>query len=207
MKKWFLQWNLWIISLINIGVLITNLCYLSYFYPRYETLSFDYLGLIVGVLSFLVTLLLGWQIFSSIDTKNKIEKIETLQNILKEKIDSFKEFQIKEEKKMRYHISRMQGLSLYEKQPYTAYIAFFDSLETALKINNSEYAYTSLNDLQGVANIIQKSKIANGSDDENIKSLSIDRLKDYELFSLIKDRYLSIYNSSSNSIPKSNNID
>lgn len=43
-------------------------------YPRTD-LSMDYLGLIVGILSLLVTVLLGWQIFQVIDLRKTKEEI------------------------------------------------------------------------------------------------------------------------------------
>lgn len=67
MKNYFLKCSFWLIGLFNIGLMLTNLYYLSNFYPRYENPSFDYLGVIVGILSFLVAILailLGYNIFS-----------------------------------------------------------------------------------------------------------------------------------------------
>ena len=42
--------------------------------PRYSELNIDYIGVIIGILSFLVTVLLGWNIYTLIDTKEIINK-------------------------------------------------------------------------------------------------------------------------------------
>lgn len=40
--------------------------------------DFDYLGLLVGILSFLVTLLLGWQIYNSLTIHSQIDSLKKL---------------------------------------------------------------------------------------------------------------------------------
>lgn len=50
--------------------------------PRGVSLDFDYYGIIVGVLSILVTVLIGWNIYSVVDLKRiKEEQYSTLMNI------------------------------------------------------------------------------------------------------------------------------
>lgn len=53
-----------------------NLYYLCKDYPRTQDLDIDYVGVIVGVLSILVTLLVGWQIFQNVDFSRRLKKIE-----------------------------------------------------------------------------------------------------------------------------------
>lgn len=53
-----------------------NLYYLTNIYPRRgENLSFDYMGIIVGILSLLVGFLVAWQIYKTIEVDKKIEAI------------------------------------------------------------------------------------------------------------------------------------
>lgn len=56
------------LSFIAIGIVIFK------HYPRTD-LDFDYLGLIVGILAFLVTVLLGWQIINVITIRREMRKI------------------------------------------------------------------------------------------------------------------------------------
>lgn len=56
----------------NLAVIVdTLLCFflLFAFYPRFSDLNFDYMGVIVAILSLLVTVLIGWNIYSLIDLK------------------------------------------------------------------------------------------------------------------------------------------
>lgn len=64
----------WFILIVNMAFSIINLVAVCVNYPRWEKLSFDYLGVIVGILSILVTILLGWQIFINISMEKKIDK-------------------------------------------------------------------------------------------------------------------------------------
>lgn len=53
--------------------------YLIYCYPRYippQQTGFDYLGVIIAILALLVTLLVGWNIYSTIKAKEEIKDIK-----------------------------------------------------------------------------------------------------------------------------------
>lgn len=54
--------------------------------PRYN-LDFDYLGLLVGILSLLVTTLLGWNIYQVIDLKRAKQEIADIHNTTRIYID------------------------------------------------------------------------------------------------------------------------
>lgn len=73
------------IFLANIACLGFNMYYICTHFPRVpDNLGFDYMGIIVGILSFLITLLIGWNIFSVIDFNKKVEVIIENNNKLKE---------------------------------------------------------------------------------------------------------------------------
>ena len=59
-----------VVSVLAIIISITALANMC---PRFS--SFDYLGLIVGILTLLVTLLLGWQIYNAVDIRNNLNKL------------------------------------------------------------------------------------------------------------------------------------
>lgn len=58
---------------------IVAICWL---FPRTYGLGFDYQGVIIGILSFLVTILLGWNIYNLIDLKSIQEKYSSINEIL-----------------------------------------------------------------------------------------------------------------------------
>lgn len=64
-----------VLCAVSISLSLAALC-IAYF--RCEPLTMDWMGVLVGVLSFLVTLLLGWQIYTLID-------IRKIQQEMKEK--------------------------------------------------------------------------------------------------------------------------
>lgn len=61
------------ISSASLLVGIAALCIAAY---RTPDLAFDYQGVLVGILSALVTILIGWNIFSALDLKREIQKVE-----------------------------------------------------------------------------------------------------------------------------------
>lgn len=61
----------------NISSVIANLIILFLLRPRiisFDNLGFDYIGVIVGILALLVTVLIGWQVLNIVDLNNKIRK-------------------------------------------------------------------------------------------------------------------------------------
>lgn len=69
------------ISVVALGIAIVAIAKVS---PTQVPLDFDYYGAIIGVLSFLVTLLMGYQIYTVINVKKELEDVQSL----KEEIDS-----------------------------------------------------------------------------------------------------------------------
>ena len=72
MKKRRINWSL-LISLLALLVSIITLCLVK---PHCSELGFDYQGVIVGILSLLVTALIGWNIYTTIDLKGKIDEFK-----------------------------------------------------------------------------------------------------------------------------------
>lgn len=72
-------WQIAIYIGLPFSVVGTIVCICCLFY-RTDTLGFDYMGVIVGILSLLVAFLLGWQIYSVIDMKKSIEEIKSNTN-------------------------------------------------------------------------------------------------------------------------------
>ncbi len=60
-----------VVSGISLVLSIASLCVS---YPRFEGVGFDYLGVIVGILSLLVTILIGWQIYNVLTIRSEMEK-------------------------------------------------------------------------------------------------------------------------------------
>ena len=78
MKK---EYSIWVISIVSLLLSVIAVCVAVWRSPE---LSFDYQGVIVGVLSLLVTVLIGWNIYSVVDFNRKVGIIEKKSNILQE---------------------------------------------------------------------------------------------------------------------------
>lgn len=72
MKKLRIDWSL-LISILALFVSIAALCITK---PRYPELGIDYQGWITGILALLVTILIGWNIYTAIDLRDKINKFK-----------------------------------------------------------------------------------------------------------------------------------
>lgn len=91
-----------ILGIINFALLIPLLCM---HFPRIidSNLGFDYMGVIVGVLSLLVTVLVGWNIFNTLEFKKELEQIKqqleekekTLKELKEEIDDNFEKYSCK----------------------------------------------------------------------------------------------------------------
>lgn len=64
-----------VLSIIAIAISILALCYA---YPSVETLQLDYLGLIIGILALLVTVLIGAQILNAVTVRKDMTKMEDM---------------------------------------------------------------------------------------------------------------------------------
>lgn len=69
MKKENRNWIAWIALVVSGIAIIVSVIAICIACPHIPELGFDYQGVVVGVLSLLVTTLIGWNIFSIIDIK------------------------------------------------------------------------------------------------------------------------------------------
>lgn len=82
------HWWIWVTNILLLGVNVFILCR---FAPASDELDFDYYGVIVGVLSFLVTVLLGINIWGAINVDERITKIsEESDEKIDRMLDEFK---------------------------------------------------------------------------------------------------------------------
>lgn len=84
-RRVFSKW-LWLFSLI---ISLANIVVVCLYLPAGYDPDFDYLGLIVGSFSILVTVLIGWNIYTLVDFKNEVKVIKNY----KEELDEVKNIQ------------------------------------------------------------------------------------------------------------------
>lgn len=71
--KRFLSYTQTALSLIAIVLSIVAICVT---YPRSKGSSLDYIGIIVGILGVLVTVLVGWQLYNALNLKELVNQTE-----------------------------------------------------------------------------------------------------------------------------------
>ncbi|OUO16555.1 hypothetical protein [Odoribacter splanchnicus] len=64
------------ICVLSLFISVISLCLA---YPKHENLCFDYQGIFVGILSILVTVLIGWNIYTLIDLRNIQNEIKIIE--------------------------------------------------------------------------------------------------------------------------------
>ena len=118
-------------------------------FPRFCSNNFDYMGIITGSLSILVTLLIGWNIYSAIDATNKIKEMQS-------KIDELQSKQDEKSEEISRRICKIEGdlynsvVSLEEKQVLSNQDALYtdiifnmiSSIDSFLKAE--KYAYANI---------------------------------------------------------------
>lgn len=84
MKNWIKSyWS----NCLSIAAIICSVVAICVSLPSVPELGIDYIGVIVGILSLLVTMLIGWQIYNVITIDKKIDgKIEQVSNYLSNNI-------------------------------------------------------------------------------------------------------------------------
>lgn len=122
-----------IIALIFSGFAICNS------FPRFCSNNFDYMGIITGSLSILVTLLIGWNIYSAIDATNKIKEMQN-------KLDELQSKQNEKSEELAGKIYKIEGtfynsvVSLEEKQVFSNKEALY--LDIIFNMISSIYAFS-----------------------------------------------------------------
>lgn len=171
----------------------------------------SFVGIMAGFMGACATILVGVQIYNSIDTRNSInklnekieEKIQELNNEyhkrsgdtqilsnrlqldisdLKKELSEFKEERLLSEKQIEYDTSRANGLAFVSIQPFTSYLNFYSSLIIALEMNDSKLISSAIHNMSALCRIIQ-SKI---DKKEEINTRFINKIKETNFNSIKK---------------------
>lgn len=135
----------------------------------------DYWGFVLGVLTLLVTILIGWQIYNSLEIKDQLDSTKkNLLEIEQQIAKSERNFIL-----VDCGLNFVQGLSNVNERPLSAYRDFIIALDSAYDSNNYNAIGDCYNNLKA---IIQKLQAGNGLNEDvaqkniQIKN-AIDRLK------------------------------
>lgn len=159
----------------------------------------DWMSVLVGILSLLVALLVGWQIYKSVESSEKVKRMEHMQSLLDEKI----KYMERESCKIDCHVKTANALAIVSKQPLSSYRLLWHALIDALEYNNIECVTGVINNLEAVAiDIIHKERSGKFIYEEqlrvdlaNVEDITHMEMEDRGLFPSVRTRYYTINNS------------
>lgn len=129
----------------------------------------DYWGFVLGVLTLLVTLLIGWQIYNSIEIKKQLDNTKEKQLEIEKKMTEFNKSLIVMDSGLNF----TQGLSNSNERPLSAYRDFINALDSAYDANNHTAVEDCYNNLQAM---IQKlSQTLKTNENIEVKEIQIEK--------------------------------
>lgn len=189
MKKWSIALFCAYLSLaISITLLVLWCCNVGGF----TVVSLDsFVGVIVALLAIIVTLAVGWQIYNSIEIKNKIKELSSLEDRIKEQEKKFGLEVIKSEQRVAY----IYGYSAMKDEDYiNAFRYNIIALAHAMKLDKPNKIESTLKGLEVMCNKIPGDSTYPSNLYKEI-CLRNDSIKESLYYGFIKERYEKIYNS------------
>lgn len=189
MKKWsFAHFCAYLSLAISITLLVLWCCNVGGF----TVVSLDsFVGVIVALLAIIVTMAVGWQIYNSIEIKNRIKELSFLEDKIKEQEKRFGQ----ELTKSEYRVANLWGLSaIKENSPIDAFRYYMISLDCAMRLEKSSYIKKALEGLERSCVLItgESAYPSNLFKEINTRDNSI---KAFSYYSFINEQYEKIYNS------------
>jgi hypothetical protein len=171
----------------------------------------SFIGIMSGFIGACATILVGAQIFNSIETHNSINKIK--ENIeqqikelnsnynnrltdikilnnklqydiheLKKELQQAKDDRMLSEQEIKYNTTRATGLAFVSIQPFKSYANFHRCLQIALEMNNHKLVSNAIRNMRSLSSIINNS-IKKG---EKISPIYINKIKDLDFKTIEK---------------------
>lgn len=198
MKKWSFAHICAYLSLaISITLLVLWCCNIGGF----TVVSLDsFVGVIVALLAIVVTLAVGWQIYNSIEIKDKIEKLNILENKLTKQEETFKQQHYKSQESINFIL----GCDSFRDKDYKSAFRFYMfSLENSMKLKSSSNVGVLLGALEKIVNKIEERSTVD-SNYLYVIEKSNNAIKSSSNYLFIKDQYERIYNSFNSKIKRDN---
>ena len=159
----------------------------------------SFISMIAGFMGVCATLLVGSQIYSSIETSRRIKELDDKLKQTQIAILEAKKDNERFEHYTRYRLYLQVGMSMGHTEPVFAFTDLFYALREALYMNDSTYTKRVLNEIDIVCRRIIKKPPFKPSSTFSYDKYSPENLKKYKLFPLIKDKYQNYYDSIVNS--------
>lgn len=190
--------SIWSISLSAIAIIVTMVRVDVYF------TNDSFVGIMAGFMGACATILVGVQIYNSIDTRNsinkmnelfnsKIETINNLQTNINKDIEYLKEERERSDHFTMYGVEFAIGISNMNNDPIGSFNIYFDALLDAMILNNPTYIDNVLFQLEVVRDVIISKNIT--LKNKSISKEKIKQIKQYRNSPLILKRLNSILKS------------
>lgn len=138
---------------LSITAIICSIVAICVSLPSTQELGIDYIGVIVGILSFLVTILIGWQIYNAIIIEKKIK--EETGKLKKEISDYLENDNGKRDSLSMYVLGLTHArIALIENDYEDAFACFINALHSVIQIDENEECIE--NALHGVHSLAKK---------------------------------------------------
>lgn len=126
------KWISYIALVLSFIAIAFSLFVLVTYCPRTTELELDYMGIIIGILALLVTILIGWNIYTVLDFKNQIFKAQIDYDSMNNKL--------KEADQMVYNANITTNYALYQfytdsKKPAGAITAIIIALSAMIEMD------------------------------------------------------------------------
>jgi len=199
MKKWsFAHLCAYISLAISVTLVVLWCCNVGGF----TVVSLDsFVGVIVALLTIVVTLAVGWQIYNSIELNERIKSLNTLEERLIKQDKTLKQ----QNNKSNHLITFIYGVEAKREKDYLeAFRYYMASLRCTVLLDKPINVDHLLNDLEKVTSNIEESTICVIERLNEIKEYDIAIRKSYS-YDIIKSRYERIYNDFCSKVKEGNN--
>ncbi|MBU3834752.1 MAG: hypothetical protein H9949_03255 [Candidatus Phocaeicola merdigallinarum] len=182
--------SIWSISLSAIAIIVTMVRVDVYF------TNDSFVGIMAGFMGACATILVGVQIYNSIETSRKIKNIDYLQTKIGKDIDFLKNEKERIEHYINYRTLISLGVATIKERPIFALKKYLSALKEALYLNDAQCINRVLLNIENFCN---RSKNTNpftiSKDSFDANSYPPEKLQKFQSYPLIEKRYKTCYNN------------
>lgn len=166
-----------------------------------------FVGIMAGFMGVCATIVVGAQIYNSIETSKKIKKIEGLQVLLKKDLEESKQSWRKSEGRIQALLDYSHGIAISNHNLFICYEFLYEALKEALLHCSPDEVRHILHDLKVTVKKIEKQESNNPKNFQVTYSIPPEEMNPQSLsklsnFPFIKKEYTEIYQAYLNIISK-----
>lgn len=154
-----------------------------------------FVGIMAGFMGACATILVGVQIYNSIETSRKIKDIDNLQTKIEKDIDFLKNEKERLEHYTNYKTLISLGVATSKERPIFALKKYLSALKEALYLNDAQCINRVLLNIE---NFCKRAKEINpftiNKDSFDVNSYPPEKLQKFQSYPLIENRYKKCYN-------------